>query len=257
MHVDRRLGPGAHVEVLARCGIHRAGALLRDRLSPGLKLAPAGELILGRRRDPGSQRLRQATVAGEHAGQRLQQRVQRIQRDAAVHPGVEVALARANRDVEVAETAHREVELRRAASLHPAVEDDPRVGAALVGGEPVDDRVTTDLLLAVAGEAQVDGKLTRLGEQLRCLEEHPELALVVRHAPSVEPFAAHRGLERRCLPELERRRRLNVEVAVAEHRRRALGIFRGAELPDRERPLPGRRRPVDELGVAARAHAAW
>ena len=184
MHVDRRLGPGAHVEVLARCGIHRAGALLRDRLSPGLKLAPAGELLLGRRRDPGSQRLRQATVAGEHAGQRLQQRVQRIQRDAAVHPGVEVALAGANRDVEVAETAHREVELRRAASLHPAVEDDPRVGAALVGGEPVDDRVTTDLLLAVAGEAQVDRKLTRLGEQLRRLEEHPELALVVRHAPS-------------------------------------------------------------------------
>ena len=41
-----------------------------------------------------------------------------------------------------------------------------RVGAALVGGEEVDDRVAADLLLAVAGEAHVDGQLARGREPL-------------------------------------------------------------------------------------------
>ena len=63
------------------------------------------------------------------------------------------------REVEVDEPARRDRELGHAARRHAAVEDQRRVGAALVGGEEVDDRVAAGLLLAVAGEADVDRQL--------------------------------------------------------------------------------------------------
>ena len=44
----------------------------------------------------------------------------------------------------------RDVEARHVAADHAAVEDDRRVGAALVGLEELDDRVAPGLLLAVA-----------------------------------------------------------------------------------------------------------
>ncbi len=89
--------------------------------------------------------------------------------------------------------------------------------------EEVDDRVAADLFLAVAREAQVDRQPAFGREQLRALEQRPELALVVRDAARVQPLAAHGRLERLALPELERRRRLHVEVAVDEDRRRVCG----------------------------------
>jgi hypothetical protein len=79
------------------------------------------------------------------------------------------------------------------------------------------------------------------------LQEHEELALVVGDAASVEPFVAKRRLERVGLPELERRRRLDVEVAVADDCRRVAVPRRGSELAERERMAV----PVAELRFAA------
>ena len=160
---------------------------------------------------------------------------------------MEVARAGAHDQVEVAEPARGHVEGGHAAGDHVAVEDHGRVGAALVGGEEVDDRVAAGLLLAVAGEAEVDRERALGGELLRRLQQQVELALVVGDAAPVEPLVADRRLERLALPELERVGRLHVEVPVAEDGRRLVGPGRGADLADRERlPLP-----VDDLGCAA------
>ena len=170
-----------------------------------------------------------------------------FERGAAVHPGVQVARAGANLDVEVTDPAHGDVEPRHVALDHAAVEHDRRIGTALVCGDPVDDRVAPDLLLAVTGDAQVDGKLAGRGQQLRCLQEHVQLALVVGHAAGVEPAVALDELERIRVPELERVGRLHVEVPVAEDRGRRLGVLRGADLADDEWALT----PGDHLGAAA------
>ena len=89
----------------------------------------------------------------------LDHRVRGVQRSAAVHAGVQVALAGSQRDVEVDDAARRDVERGNVAADHAAVEDDRRVGATLVRFEEVDDRVAAGLLLAVAAEAHVDRQL--------------------------------------------------------------------------------------------------
>ncbi len=132
---------------------------------------------------------------------------------------------------------------------HAAVEDDRRVRAAVVDGEVVDDRVAADLLLAVAGEAQVDGQRVRLDELLRRLEQDEDLALVVGDPARVRPVVADRQLERIGLPEVERRRRLHVEVPVAEDGRRVRRVGRRRDLAERELLLAERR----QLGGAADA----
>ena len=83
---------------------------------------------------------------------------------------------------------------------HAAVEDDRRVGAALVGLEELDDRVAAGLLLAVAAEADVDRQLAGPRELARGGEQHVELALVVDRAAAVEVAVADLGLERRRSP---------------------------------------------------------
>ena len=113
----------------------------------------------------------------------------RVQRRAAVHPGVQVALARPHLDVERRSRPRvASSNVGHVAAQHPAVEDDARVGAALVLRDPVDDRVAADLLLAVAREAEVDRQRVRLDEPLRRLEQDAELALVVGDAARVRPL---------------------------------------------------------------------
>ena len=70
-----------------------------------------------------------------------------------------------------------------------------------------------------------------------------------RRRRRVEPLVPDRRLERVGLPELERRGRLHVEVAVGEDRRRGRGTVRGRDLAHDERPLSVQ----DELGLAAAA----
>ena len=129
------------------------------------------------------------------------------------------------------------------------VEDHGRVGAALVLRDPVDDRVAADLLLAVARDPHVDGERALGGERRRRLQLEVELPLVVGDPARVEPLVADRRLERRALPEVERIGRLDVEVPVDQDGRRGVGVLRGANLADRERPPV----EVDEIALAARA----
>src|SRR6185503_12893678 len=79
-------------------------------------------------------------------------------------------------------------------------------------------------------------------------EQHVQLALVVDRAARVQVLVPDLRLERVRLPELERVRRLHVEVAVAEDGRRALRARRRADLADRERLAV----PVDDLAFTAR-----
>ena len=220
VHVDGGLGERAEVELRGRGRVGRPGALARQLLGPGGELSPAGELRGRRRRDPGPERLGRAAVLRKHRGKDLIERVQSVQRRAAEDARVKVAAAGVDAEVEVDEPARGEVEERHAALEHAGVEDHARVAAALVGFQVLDDRVAAGLLLAVAADPQVDGQLAAGAQLLRRLQEHEELALVVGDAASVEPFVAKRRFERVGLPQLERRRRLDVEVPVTDDGRR-------------------------------------
>ena len=191
---------------------------------------------------PTLQRLGNAAVARQDRAQRRHQGVDRILRRVAVHPRVQVARAGADAHVEGGEPAGRDRERRQVPVLHAAVEDHARIGAAVVLLEELDDRLAADLLLAVRDDANVDRQRAVGCEQTGRVQQHPELALVVGDAAGVDPFVANRRLERVGLPELERRRRLHVEVAVAEDRRRTRGVGRRSDLADDERSLPVRDR---------------
>ena len=244
VHVHGWLGPRAQVELLGRGGVGRSRSGRRDLCRPGREAVPAGAFGVGGSDDPDPQLLGEPAVAREHGRKRLHQGMHRVERGTAVHAGMKITATGAHRDVEVAETANRDVEAGDVALDHAAVENDRGVSPTLVGCDPVDDRVATDLLLTVAGEAQVHGQLSGRGEKLRCLEQHVELPLVVCGTTGVEPAVALDELEGRRLPELERVGRLHVEMAVTEDRRRGIGVLRGADLADDERPLP----PGDHLG---------
>ena len=138
------------------------------------------------------------------------------------------------------------------------VEDHARVGAALVLLDEVDDRVAPDLLLAVARDADVHGELGVLRQELRRLDERVQLALVVGDPATVVPAVALRELEGRRLPQVERRGRLHVEVAVDQDGRRAPVAGRGRDLPQDELALAERRHlrlpagALDEVGKPLR-----
>ncbi len=186
--------------------------------APAGRPRPAGELVACRWDDAGPERLGQPSVARHDRGQRLHERVHCVERRSAVHARVQVAVAGPQPHVEVAEAANGNVEGRDVALDHAAVEDDRGVRPALVGGEPVDDRVAADLLLAVARKAEIDGQLACSGEKLRGLEQHEELSLVVRDSSRIQPSIPVDELERRRPPQLERIGWLHVEMPVAEHR---------------------------------------
>ena len=133
---------------------------------------------------------------------------------------MEVALAASQPHVEVEEPARAEAEGRNVLARHRAVEDDAGVRAALVLGQEVDDRVAAGLLLPVECDPHVDGQLALARQKLRRLEQQVGVALVVGGAPRVQVAVADLRLERGRLPEVERRRRLHVEVAVEEDGRR-------------------------------------
>ena len=83
-------------------------------------------------------------------------------------------------------------------------------------------------------------------EQLGGLQEHEELALVICDPARVEPAVALDELEGRRFPEVERVGGLHVEMPVAEDRGSVLGILRGTDLADDERP----RSPRHDVGAA-------
>ena len=192
---------------------------------------------------PCAQRLRKPTVAGHDPAERLHQRVDRVQRRVPVHPRVQIARAGLDRQVERDEPSRAGAELRNVAALHPAVEDHAHVGPTLVGVDPVDDRRAADLLLAVRGDADVHGQRAFVREVDRGSQDRIELTLVVGDAAREEPVVLDRRLEGVAVPEVDRRRRLHVEVAVHEHRRRVA----------RDRSTPGSRRSPSAARPSRRA----
>src|SRR5438874_9975104 len=148
----------------------------------------------------------------------------RVQRSAAVVTGMQVALAGTNLQVEADQAARGQTELGPVRPRHPTVEDDASIGATLVVTAEVDDRVSADLLLAVAGDPEVYRQCTFSTKQLRRLQQREELALVVGDATGVVPTVALGELEGRRIPEFERRGRLHVEMPVDHHRRRRAAV---------------------------------
>ena len=161
---------------------------------------------------------------------------------------MEVALARAHADVEVDEPPHGQVERRRVRPRHAAVEDEAGVGAALVGGEKVDDRVAADLLLAVEGDPDVDREGALLGEQARGLQERG------RSCPCRRPRRARRASRREAPARRDPTPR--GRAARAAGRRSARRGGRSGRRRRRSRRRSHRRRAGalrgDELGLARR-----
>ena len=119
------------------------------------QLRPAGELRVGRRDDALAERFGEPAVASDDPRDHDRERVRGVERRAAVDARVEIALAGAEGDVEVEETARRDHEHRQVLPDHVDVEDHCRVRPTLVGSEEVDDRVAAHLLLAVAADPDV------------------------------------------------------------------------------------------------------
>ena len=178
--------------------------------------------------------------------------------------------------MEVRESACPEIERRDVDLGHSAVEDDARICTPLVCPENVDDRGPADLLLPIAGDANVHGERALRSEKCGCFQEQIEISLVVARAPAVQPFLANLGLERRRIPEGELTWRLDIEVSVDENRRRDGRVPRGTDLTDRKRvaarldefacttrrtdeiadPLPGGTHVVGVRGISADARDA-
>src|SRR5262249_51559226 len=93
------------------------------------------------------------------------------------------------------------------------------------------------------GDAAVDGQGAGSRKVAGSLQQCVQLALVVRDAARVQPAVADRCFEGRRVPEVERRRRLDVEVSVDEDGRGPLAVHRGAQLADRQWTAV----PVDDL----------
>ncbi len=245
VHVERRVREGAEVELLGRARPDRDGAVVGQLVVARRQLSPCHELLVGGRRRADAEVVGEAPVRPwENARQCGRQRVCRVECRRTEHPGVHVRRPRADMEVEVEHPADRHGECGLPSTDHPAVEDQSGIRTTGVGSDPFDDRVAPDLLLAVEGEADVDRQLAGGCELPDGLDEHEEVPLVVGDAARVEPAVSLRQLERRGLPELERVRRLDVEVRVAEDRRSSLGALRRGELADDERP----RAPGYELG---------
>ena len=120
-----------------------------------------------------------------------------------------------------------------------AVEHERDVGRAASSSlDPVDDRVAADLLLGVDREADVDGQLAGCREQLRRLEEHVQVRLVVGDPAGDELAVALDERPGVGLPELERVGRLDVEVRVGEDGRCLVARSRRATRRHERAPVP-------------------
>ena len=88
------------------------------------------------------------------------------------------------------------------------------------------DALAAHFFFAFDQHADVDGQLAVAGleQRLKCLELHPELALVVDRAARVDVLIALGRLEWRSVPLVQRLGRLHVIVRIAQRRRLARGV---------------------------------
>ena len=94
------------------------------------------------------------------------------------------------------------------------------------------------------------GNVALVGQLAHGLDEDEHVPLVVRDSARIEAAVPLRELERGRLPQVERIRRLHVEVRVAEDGRRRLGLPGRRDLADDERPCPPRHELRGPAGAA-------
>ena len=157
----------------------------------------------------------------EHAGQHGE----RVGDRTAEAAGVHIARRAAQVDLPVDHAAHAGADGGLVRRPHAGVGDDDDVTAQQLAvlAEQVGEVGRPGLFLALDDELEVDRWTRPAGRcQVRldaeCVEE--DLTLVVSRSSGAQLLARDRGLERRRLPELERRDRLDVVVAVHDDRGR-------------------------------------
>src|SRR5689334_3600380 len=93
-------------------------------------------------------------------------------------------------------------------------------------GNVFGNRFTTYLFLALDQEFEIDGQPAAMysTQSFNCLNMHVHLALVVTRAAGIDVAVANTGLEWRRFPKLNRIRRLNVVMPIAEDSRLAGGV---------------------------------
>ena len=219
--------------------VGRPGARLGEHAGAVRQRVPRRQLVRGGRLDAGPQLLRQAAVgAGQDRRQRCVQRVEGVQRRAAVEAGVHGPLAGADLQAREHRPARPDRQRGRVGIEHLGVEGDHAVGAALVRRHPAVDVVGAGLLRALDQHPHVDRQLAGVGHGARDVQQRQEVALVVAGAAGVQPAVADVGLERRRRPRRLVAGVLDVVVAVDQHGRRAL-VTR-AQLADHQRRAAGR-----------------
>ena len=223
VHVDRRLGARcARRSRRAASRVRRPRALVAQHLRAASELAPAPELLVasapttparsGSGRRPSSREHAPTAPASARASRSARRR-RTCPECRSRSPVRTVTWKYTSPRVAIAELGH-------AALRHAAVEDQRRIGAALVVLEEVDDRVAADLLLAVAGDADVDRQRRRPARAPRPPSAGSRAGPCRRRPRARRATRPDGQLERRRVPQLERRRRLHVEVPVDEHGRR-------------------------------------
>ena len=228
--------------------VGRSGALAGELLAPVRQHLPAGDLLLGRLDDAGPQRLGQSPVGpGKHRGEHLHQGVGRSEGGTAEHPGVQVALAGADGDVEVADAAERGAEARERLGRVPAVEDEPDVGRRRCPRRPSrrpSDRPPPPPRRSRSGRSP--GARRPRARRLVASSSMKRCALSSA-TPRATSFPSRstsvHGSDSQSSSGIGR---LDVEMRVGEHRRRAVP-GRGGDVADDERaPVP-----LLDLGRAA------
>ena len=250
--VDLRRGLGSRpqVELLRRPLVVRRDPGIGEHRGAGLELAPVRDLLRRRSESTGPERLGQPPVPRQDRLQALNQRVDGVEPGVAEHPGVEVARSCPDSQVEGDQAARGDSELRLVPLGHAAVEDEARIRRPAVLADPVADGRPADLLLAVERDADVDRQLALGGQPSDSGKHDVELALVVCDATAVEPAVPLHEGKGIGLPQVERRRRLDVEVVVTEDSRRRICVLRGPHLTDHERLACG----LDERRLASGGH---
>ena len=155
-------------------------------------------------------------------GEKLNQSVDGVGRGTAVHAGVEIARRSLRFHFHVHQAAQADAESGYAVSEQFGIGDQRHVGFQFLRmfGNVLGDRLAADFLLALNQELHIERKCAMHGLQgFDGLDVHVHLTLVIAGATGIDVAVADGWLKGRRVPKLQRVRRLNVVVPVAENSR--------------------------------------
>ena len=167
-------------------------------------------------------------------GQRVDEDLDRVRRQPAEHPRVQVAVGGADDDLLAHQPAQLGGDGGAAVGIHPRVADQREVGGKLggIGLEEGHEIWRAALLLALEKEREPGGQRAVGGfPRPAGLDEGHQLALVVRRAAAADHRAVGRVLDHRIEgvagPEPDRVHRLHVVMAVEQQPPRPRAVRRG------------------------------